>query len=72
MDELVGYDEAARILGGVSLVTIWRLAKAGRIERVKIGSRTMFRRSDLDALIRNGTRVATNGRRSSDDPGGGR
>ena len=65
MDELVGYEEAARVLGGVSSVTIWRLERAGRLERVQIGSRTMFRRSDLDALITKGARIATTNRRSS-------
>jgi excisionase family DNA binding protein len=61
MDELVGYEEAARVLGGVSLVTLWRLAKASELEPVKIGSRTMFRRSDLETLIRTGAKTATVG-----------
>jgi excisionase family DNA binding protein len=64
-DELVSYEEAARILGGVSLVTIWRLARAGQLEQVKIGSRTMFRRSDLDALVRTGTRIPTSSRQNA-------
>jgi excisionase family DNA binding protein len=72
MDELVGYEEAARALG-VSAVTVWRLVKAGELEQVKVGSRTLYRRSDLSALIRRrsvGTSRAALHDRQGDDGAG--
>jgi DNA-binding transcriptional regulator PaaX len=35
-------------------VTIWRLVRAGELEPVRIGRRTLYRRSDLDALMHRG------------------
>ena len=57
MDALVGYEETARLLG-VSRLTVWRLTKLGELEQVKVGSRRLYRRSDVEALIRRGD-VAT-------------
>ena len=62
MDELVSYEEARRILGRVSSVTIWRLVRAGELKPVKIGRRTLYRRSDLKALMERGS-ASTRARR---------
>lgn len=42
--------EAADYLG-ISRTGLWRLLKAGRLPCVRIGGRTLFRRSDLDAFL---------------------
>jgi excisionase family DNA binding protein len=49
--------EAAAYLG-VSIPTLWRLAKEGKIAHVMIGERARYQREDLDAYI-TGTRSTT-------------
>jgi excisionase family DNA binding protein len=63
MDELVNREEAGRILGRVSSMTIWRLVKAGELRPVKIGGRTLYRQSDLRALMERGS-ASTSARRA--------
>jgi hypothetical protein len=53
-DELVSVPEAARRLGGISVWTVHAWLARGILGRVKIGSRTMVRNSDLRELIRKG------------------
>lgn len=36
---------------GISEATVYRLVAAGRLPAVKIGRRTLFRRTDVDALL---------------------
>jgi hypothetical protein len=43
---------AARLLGGVSVSLIRKWLSHGRLTRVKVGSRTMVRESELCALVR--------------------
>jgi excisionase family DNA binding protein len=43
-------DEAARYIS-VSRATIWRLLKSKSLARIRIGGRTVVRRTDLDALL---------------------
>ena len=49
--ELVGVDEAAHILGGLSPWTVRGMAYRGRIASHKIGTRLMFDRAELDRVI---------------------
>jgi excisionase family DNA binding protein len=67
-DGLVNYEGARVLLGGVSWMTVHRLVKCGELERVRIGSRVLFRRSDIERLIRR-RNVSTQGRRSRREAG---
>lgn len=44
----------AQILLGLSHAAVYRLISAGKLETVKIGSRTGIRRDSIDALAANG------------------
>jgi excisionase family DNA binding protein len=41
-------------VSGLGRTTIYELIKRGELPRVKIGSRTVIRRSDLEALLERG------------------
>ena len=51
MDALLSIDEAARKLGGLSKYTIHAWLSSGKLQRTKVGSRTMIRESDLEKVI---------------------
>jgi excisionase family DNA binding protein len=53
---LLGVAEVSRMLG-VSRATVYRLVGSGDLPVVKIGDRTLFRPSDLEALIARSLRV---------------
>ena len=48
---LMSIEDAAQFLGGLSQSTIRNWLSKGRLTRVKIGSRTMVRETELLALI---------------------
>jgi excisionase family DNA binding protein len=50
-DRLFSVRGAATYLGGLSPYTISAWLSQGKLRRVKVGSRTMLRQSDLDKLI---------------------
>jgi excisionase family DNA binding protein len=50
-DRLFSVKGAAAYLGGLSPYTISAWLSQGKLRRVKVGSRTMLRQSDLDKLI---------------------
>jgi excisionase family DNA binding protein len=54
MDQLVSVEEAARRLGGISKWTVHAWLSQGRMRRVKVGSRTMIRESELQKVIQDG------------------
>ncbi len=54
MEELLSVDEAARRLGGISKWTVHAWLSQGRLQRVKVGSRTMIRESELQKVIQDG------------------
>ena len=54
MEELVSVPEAARRLGGISRSTVEAWLSQGRLERTKVGNRTMIRVSELEKVIRQG------------------
>jgi excisionase family DNA binding protein len=53
-DRLFDAKAAAAYLGGLSVYTVHAWLSQGRLRRVKIGARTMVRKSELDRLIAEG------------------
>jgi excisionase family DNA binding protein len=53
-DELLSVAEAARRLGGISKWTIHAWFSAGKLQRTKVGGRTMIRESELARVIQDG------------------
>ena len=54
LDNLLSVSEAARRLGGVSKWTIHAWLSKGRLQRTKVGSRTMIRESELQKVVEDG------------------
>lgn len=48
---LIDQAEAARLLGGVGRVTLWRMRKRGDLTTVLIGSRAFVTRVSIDAFV---------------------
>lgn len=46
IDKYLNQEEAAKFLG-LSVTTVWKFCKAGRLKPVRIGRRKLFRKSDL-------------------------
>jgi excisionase family DNA binding protein len=53
-DPLLSVDEAARRLGGISKWTVHAWLSQGRLQRTKVGGRTMIRESELEKVIEHG------------------
>jgi excisionase family DNA binding protein len=51
MDELLSVDAAARRLGGISKYTIHAWLSKGKLQRTKIGRRTMIKESEISRFI---------------------
>lgn len=45
-DEYLNQEQAAKFLG-LSITTVWKFCKTGRLKPVRIGKRKLFRKSDL-------------------------
>jgi excisionase family DNA binding protein len=54
MEQLLSVEEAARRLGGLSKFTIHAWLSQGKLQRTKVGSRTMIRESELLKVIEDG------------------
>jgi excisionase family DNA binding protein len=54
MNALVSVEEAAKRLGGISKWTVHAWLTQGRMQRTKVGSRTMIRESELQKVIQDG------------------
>jgi excisionase family DNA binding protein len=54
METLLSVEEAARRLGGISKWTIHAWLSQGRLQRTKVGARTMIRESELAKVIDDG------------------
>jgi len=54
MDALLSVEEAARQLGGISKWTVHAWLSQGRLQRTKVGGRTMIRESELAKVIEDG------------------
>jgi len=53
--------QACELLGGISYSTLWRLVKAGKLNKVQIGVRaTGYKLSDIEAYI-NDNVITSNG-----------
>lgn len=50
-DKLYSVEDAAAMLGGVSKWTVHAWLAKGKLQRTKVGSRTMIRESDLQAFV---------------------
>jgi excisionase family DNA binding protein len=54
MENLLSVEEAARRLGGLSKWTIHAWLSKGKLQRTKVGGRTMIRESELQKVIQDG------------------
>lgn len=54
MEQLVSVTEAAKRLGGISRWTIHAWLSQGRLQRTKVGRRTMIRESELEKIVQDG------------------
>lgn len=54
MDNLLSVEEAARRLGGISKWTLHAWLSKGKLQRTKVGGRTMIRESELQKVIEDG------------------
>jgi hypothetical protein len=64
MDELVSVPEAARRLGGLAESTIYNWFGSGKLQRSKVGRRTMVRLSELARMVEDGGKSEHTGRYS--------
>ena len=62
MENLLSIEEAARRLGGISKWTVHAWLSQGRMQRTKVGGRTMIRESELAKVIEEGGKSAAPGR----------
>ncbi len=62
METLLSVEEAARRLGGISKWTLHAWLSQGRLQRTKVGSRTMIRESELQKVIEDGGKSHAPGR----------
>lgn len=62
MDELVSVPEAARRLGGIAESTIYNWFGSGKLQRSKVGRRTMVRLSELARVVEDGGKSEPTGR----------
>ena len=54
MEKLLSVSEAAQALGGISKWTVHAWLSKGRLQRTKVGGRTMIRESELQRVIQDG------------------
>jgi excisionase family DNA binding protein len=59
VDTLLSVDEAAKRLGGISKWTVHAWLSKGRLQRTKVGGRTMIRESELARVIQDGGKSAS-------------
>lgn len=54
MENLISVEEAAKRLGGISKWTVHAWLSQGKLQRTKVGGRTMIRESELQRVIEDG------------------
>jgi excisionase family DNA binding protein len=54
LEKLISVAEAAQRLGGISKWTVHAWLSQGRLQRTKVGNRTMIRESELEKVIEEG------------------
>lgn len=62
LEQLLSITEAARRLGGISKWTLHAWLSQGRLQRTKVGGRTMIRESELAKVIEDGGKSPAPGR----------
>ena len=70
LDALISVNEAARRLGGISKWTVHAWLSQGRLQRTKVGARTMIRESELTRVIDEGGKSAAPSRPKEPTPTG--
>jgi len=65
LENLLSVEEAARRLGGISKWTVHAWLSQGRLQRTKVGRRTMIRESELQRVIRDGGKSRAPGRKGT-------
>ncbi len=58
MEQLLSVTDAAKRLGGISRWTIHAWLSKGKLQRTKVGGRTMIRESELQKVIEDGGKSA--------------
>ena len=56
MDALLSVEQVAAQLGGLSKWTIYAWLSQGKLQRTKVGGRTMIRESELQKVIKDGAK----------------
>jgi excisionase family DNA binding protein len=51
LEQLLSVEQAAQKLGGISKWTVYAWLSSGRLQRTKVGSRTMLRESELARFV---------------------
>jgi excisionase family DNA binding protein len=64
MEPLLSVEEVARRLGGISKWTVHAWLSQGRLQRTKVGGRTMIRESELAKVIEHGGKSPSPRRKS--------
>jgi excisionase family DNA binding protein len=54
LDRLYSVSEVARLLGGISKWTVHAWLSQGKLQRTKVGARTMIRESELAKVVEHG------------------
>jgi excisionase family DNA binding protein len=54
LETLLSVEEAAKRLGGISKWTVHAWLSQGKLQRTKVGGRTMIRESELQRVIQDG------------------
>lgn len=58
LEALLSVEEAAKRLGGISKWTVHAWLSKGRLQRTKVGGRTMIRESELAKIVEDGGKSA--------------
>ena len=58
MERLLTVEQAAQALGGISKYTVHAWLSSGKLQRTKVGSRTMIRESALESVLVDGGKSA--------------
>ena len=62
---LLSVEETARRLGGISKWTVHAWLSQGKLQRTKVGGRTMIRESELQKVIQDGGKSPSSARHGS-------
>jgi excisionase family DNA binding protein len=58
LERLLSVEETAKALGGISKWTVHAWLSQGKLQRTKVGGRTMIRESELGRVIEDGGKSA--------------